>query len=290
MRKHCSSVLMSLWILLLTQGFGGCFFRTPIIKSKVTITLENGHSKTLYFEVLDLNGDEAKPFREFLEKLQRGDREAIANINKPLNPVFYVSSPDRGGYTPLEIAIEYGLGKLYHGGDKDFHAARFLLEKGADPNTAIHTLCSQLSSHEEDGQRALVLLLSYGASLDDPQGETMCTAYLEDREPWIPQWLRWKHYDEKERSLPRPREKPTDPDGIAAEEAAEALRCAAWRTAIPSDEQKARKTKYFTYIAQELLKPENNRGKPLDASFVSYLEEKTQVNSKLVNQLNSRTS
>lgn len=166
MLKHYFSVLWFMWALWLMQGCSfkkGPDFTTQILKSEVTITLADKEPVTLFFETIAFRGRDIKPFRELLEKLARGEK---VDINKPL---IDVPNIDNIGSTPLEIAIDYGLGKCYTRGaivDENFNAARYLLEQGANPNTAIHTLCSQPWSHGALGQRGLALLLSYGAQLD----------------------------------------------------------------------------------------------------------------------------
>ena len=273
MRKHCFSVLCSLWMLLVMQG---C--QTRAVKSHVIITLDN-KPVTLHFETFKYIGRNAKPFIELLEKLER--KEEVA-INEPLSD----PTVDGGvGNMPLEEATKYGLGELYrptHGGDTDFYAARYLLAKGADPNTAIHELCSELRFHGAVGKRGLVLLLSYGARLDIqnkelPYRRIGTPSYtplrsLEGNTPWIPQSLR-KEYEKQAGSKEPLSEPPT-----------------AWETAMPPEEQQERKTKYFTDIAEQLLKPENNRGNRLHPSFVEYLEEKTQVGRELIERLKAISS
>lgn len=311
MRKNCFSVLGCLWVLLLMQG---CFFKnrpdfiTPILKSEVTITLKSTAKKrpvTLYFEVLDLNGDEARYFREFLEKLEKGDREAIKNINKPLPLPFRVyNRPDAVDKTPLVQAIDYALGKRYRpksGGDVDFNAARYLLEKGADPNTGIHELCSSLWLSGEVGKCGLVLLLSYGAQLDIEDsnlpfmnrrrhltpGYTPLN-YLEDGTPWISQRLRAQYAEKEEEPAPGSEKKPMSPEEIAAA----AWRYNAWKREIKPEEQKELKKQYFTDVANQLDATPQHKGTRLNKAFVDYIEKagvEDNVGANLMQRLRQRT-
>ena len=265
-----------LWLSLAVQGCGSCcFLCSPVIKSSVTITLDD-QPITLQFANLGVHED-AKPFRELLEKLEAG---------KPVD----VNKPDELGETPIEMAVEYALGNRYsYQGcrDENFYAVRYLLVHGADINlkhsfknsesTALHRLCASLRGKGEVGIRGLALFLSHGAKPDiENTNHKTPLDYLEEDEPWVSEELR-ERYEEQDKG-DQPKSKPLHDEDRPPP---------AWKAHISLAERGRLKQVYLTRVAQGLLKTKQH--KPLNTAFADYVAQ-AGVEMSLVQQLRSRTS
>lgn len=271
--KSSFSLPWFLWLLFVWQG---C---TSIVKSNVTITLDDGQRITLCFEYL-YGQDATKPFRELLEKLEAGED---VDINKSLEELFT--------YTPLMQAITHALGRGNY--DPHFYAARYLLEHDADPNvltyppddrgfqtTAAHNLCRSLRGKREVGIRGLALFLSYGARLGikDTNGRKAIN-YLEKCEPWISEELR-KKYEEEPDSSQEGQAKPLHDENKPPAPPA-------YKSAISQERQKELKKAYFTEVAEALRKLPQYR-ESVDKEFLNYIQKAGVDDNKLLGDLRAK--
>lgn len=295
MSKPRFILLWPWWVMLVLQG---CYDDTtpsvPVYKKHVTITLK-GQPIIISFETR--GEDYNKPFREVLEKLEKGER---VDLSKPLDSsrVYYSAN------TPLEEAILRANSFPYVSTDRQasgFAIAHYLLEHGADPNTAIHRLCENLKYLKEDIS-ALVLLLSYGAQLDLPNEEGKIGIDLLKGKTGIDLLNRFKPWSSNRRFGKDSDTSSVSSDELAAEAAAKAAEASlrpAWKEKITKEKLKSTlaymikneklKTEYFTNIVQQLLTINWSKNQRLHPSFVKYLEEETHVAKDLVEQLRKKT-